>query len=215
MVVWFICCISFDSYIKPQLRKTFMYVSAVVYLLTPTSNHNRNLSKWYNKVLYIFWLLHQTTTSAVSTPWAARLYIFWLLHQTTTSSLASRLLTSCISFDSYIKPQLHTYLKEGNYVVYLLTPTSNHNCLGNKHIKHSLYIFWLLHQTTTKHLNFQNFLGCISFDSYIKPQLIALMIKWYLVVYLLTPTSNHNYYIKRYAQGDVVYLLTPTSNHNL
>ena len=33
----------------------------------------------------------------------------------------------CISFDSYIKPQLTRYLFDESKVVYLLIPTSNHN----------------------------------------------------------------------------------------
>ena len=37
-------------------------------------------------------------------------------------------------------------------------------------------------------------MGCISFDSYIKPQLLFCLSARYLVVYLLIPTSNHNYY---------------------
>ena len=35
-------------------------------------------------------------------------------------------------------------------------------------------------------------MGCISFDSYIKPQLLFCLSARYLVVYLLIPTSNHN-----------------------
>ena len=36
-------------------------------------------------------------------------------------------------------------------------------------------------------------LSCISFDSYIKPQRQENYYKKYSVVYLLIPTSNHNY----------------------
>ena len=36
----FRCCISFDSYIKPQLYNTANAFKSVVYLLIPTSNHN-------------------------------------------------------------------------------------------------------------------------------------------------------------------------------
>ena len=35
--------------------------------------------------------------------------------------------------------------------------------------------------------------GCISFDSYIKPQLLAVTHAFSAVVYLLIPTSNHNF----------------------
>ena len=56
---------------------------------------------------------------------------------------------SCISFDSYIKPQLDEILQSGGYC-------------------------------------------CISFDSYIKPQLGGYHATNQQVVYLLIPTSNHN-----------------------
>ena len=55
---------------------------------------------------------------------------------------------------------------------------------------------------------------CISFDSYIKPQRKSRSTVRRRVVYLLTPTSNHNLdnYLDEFRI--VVYLLTPTSNHN-
>ena len=62
--------------------------------------------------------------------------------------------------------------------------------------------------------NYNEVLCCISFDSYIKPQLCTTSTFLAPVVYLLMPTSNHNYrnsFSKRYY---VVYLLIPTSNHN-
>ena len=57
------------------------------------------------------------------------LYIFWFLHQTTTSFVSGLVLYRCISFDSYIKPQLDRFNTFGVRVVYLLIPTSNHNRL--------------------------------------------------------------------------------------
>ena len=128
------CCISFDSYIKPQHYNQRIYYSYVVYLLTPTSNHNRRKQILWTKVLYIFWLLHQTTTWALNKRNLSRLYIFWLLHQTTTWALNKRNLSR-------------------------------------------LYIFWLLHQTTTKFAPSPEGFCCISFDSYIKPQLFLI---WYV-----------------------------------
>ena len=56
--------------------------------------------------------------------------------------------------------------------------------------------------------------SCISFDSYIKPQPIALRDKDEYVVYLLIPTSNHNFESDYIDTAKVVYLLIPTSNHN-
>ena len=56
--------------------------------------------------------------------------------------------------------------------------------------------------------------SCISFDSYIKPQLCAHVCVPGGVVYLLIPTSNHNCINEYCAVAVVVYLLIPTSNHN-
>ncbi len=57
-------------------------------------------------------------------------------------------------------------------------------------------------------------LRCISFDSYIKPQLTTESIWGTIVVYLLIPTSNHNFGGWYNSENKVVYLLIPTSNHN-
>ena len=121
--------------------------------------------------LYIFWFLHQTTTHDIITCKRNVLYIFWFLHQTTTCLKYNVIGKRCISFDSYIKPQLRSMLRWLICVVYLLIPTSNHNYLAdmtNAAIvvylliptsNHNtgyvaswfavLYIFWFLHQTTT------------------------------------------------------------------
>ena len=209
-------------------------------------------------LLYIFWFLHQTTTSAFACTSFTTLYIFWFLHQTTTTTKNSLISCGCISFDSYIKPQLwrlqpssrlrcisfDSYIKPqlpclsstSWWVVYLLIPTSNHNssinsifllavvylliptsnhnvvsvCLNSFWLyifwflhqtttltfaavfSITLYIFWFLHQTTTHYLHWQQSYCCISFDSYIKPQLQLLWAYHLSVVYLLIPTSNHN-----------------------
>ena len=165
-----LCCISFDSYIKPQLSGLLYLRILVVYLLTPTSNHNLFLYRSRRWWLYIFWLLHQTTTSAVSKDSPRLLYIFWLLHQTTTYGQTNNDNKRCISFDSYIKPQPYPYKEWFQRVVYLLTPTSNHNLLPTMKGLYELYIFWLLHQTTTPDSHGRYSRRCISFDSYIKPQ---------------------------------------------
>ena len=148
-VWWCLGCISFDSYIKPQhdVPRTNSY--EVVYLLIPTSNHNYFVLFWGCFQLYIFWFLHQTTTSLTTIIICHTLYIFWFLHQTTTA----------FSF-------------EVSAIV--------------------LYIFWFLHQTTTKDGCPSYVLSCISFDSYIKPQLNIQLLIEPEVVYLLIPTSNHN-----------------------
>ena len=56
--------------------------------------------------------------------------------------------------------------------------------------------------------------GCISFDSYIKPQQAIYNRYITNVVYLLIPTSNHNWDLVFCIIFEVVYLLIPTSNHN-
>ena len=100
------CCISFDSYIKPQLIILFAFIAIVVYLLIPTSNHNALMQMAAAFLLYIFWFLHQTTTERSKIKTDLLLYIFWFLHQTTTGSVNTCVAVRCISFDSYIKPQL-------------------------------------------------------------------------------------------------------------
>ena len=147
-------CISFDSYIKPQLKTGKSKVGGVVYLLIPTSNHNcrwgQELDGW---VVYLLIPTSNHNTGYVAN-WFAVLYIFWFLHQTTTSPQIGRCSLGCISFDSYIKPQrrhnrnllgiccisFDSYIKPQHWVcsqlvccvVYLLIPTSNHNQSSNR-----------------------------------------------------------------------------------
>ena len=186
--------------------------------------------------LYIFWILHQTTTSRV-------LYIFQYSCISFESYIKPQLWrmsgftpSSCISFESYIKPQPGLPADMIDEVVYLLNPTSNHNLVASVPGLWVLYIFWILHQTTTTPgnrpefsccISFESYikpqhrynhplgyLSCISFESYIKPQHLMQPQRKYIVVYLLNPTSNHNYRIPSYSAWRVVYLLNPTSNHN-
>ena len=166
-----LCCISFDSYIKPQLRPAYLVFEGVVYLLIPTSNHNTR---------YVLFLL---------------LIVVYLLIPTSNHNLDS--------FRMFFAP-----------VVYLLIPTSNHNLYYQNPDSSLLYIFWFLHQTTTVMLTIFFHKGCISFDSYIKPQLWHIQLLCGSVVYLLIPTSNHNSWYCIVRTLKVVYLLIPTSNHN-
>ncbi len=57
-------------------------------------------------------------------------------------------------------------------------------------------------------------IGCISFNSYIKPQLCSPYKCQSSVVYHLIPTSNHNPFSVGCHHEAVVYHLIPTSNHN-
>ena len=229
-------CISFDSYIKPQRFVLADPRKCVVYLLTPTSNHNAWTLPSVPHQLYIFWLLHQTTTTQVVSLLHARCISFDSYIKPQLGTKLAEKLDSCISFDSYIKPQPSRCPVAAELVVYLLTPTSNHNWFnhgvvgepvvyrltptsnhnpGSLHRQdEELYIFWLLHQTTTWCVVSTTSASCISFDSYIKPQLSIWESCALTVVYLLTPTSNHNRAAALPSPWWVVYLLTPTSNHN-
>ena len=121
------CCISFDSYIKPQPSTHHAFSPRVVYLLIPTSNHNRGAD--LNVVSNVVYLLIPTSNHNCPTRflYLRVLYIFWFLHQTTTDLYCFLQQMCCISFDSYIKPQLSYTLLYLRVVVYLLIPTSNHN----------------------------------------------------------------------------------------
>ena len=121
------------------------------------------------------------------------LYIFWFLHQTTTQVQELRHLLCCISFDSYIKPQLFVNQWSGTV-----------SCISfDSYIKPQLLLF---HDSPKA--------SCISFDSYIKPQQWSHYYCICRVVYLLIPTSNHNFFEDYSFWFGVVYLLIPTSNHN-
>ena len=171
-------CISFESYIKPQPGPCFDIGTPVVYLLNPTSNHNHPLVcqilvkvvyllnptsnhncsplSFIHWRLYIFWILHQTTTHRFLQNLLRKLYIFWILHQTTTILSYGSISIRCISFESYIKPQLTSICCAIIWVVYLLNPTSNHNRHRENIKAKLLYIFWILHQTTTYGLPYSN-----------------------------------------------------------
>ena len=121
------CCISFDSYIKPQLPDLLDLFGIVVYLLIPTSNHNFSTALLIrHRVVYLLIPTSNHNYWAIVS-FSGKLYIFWFLHQTTTGRPYALRLSCCISFDSYIKPQHKYTFRRHTWVVYLLIPTSNHN----------------------------------------------------------------------------------------
>ena len=164
-------CISFDSYIKPQLLQHEEEKWKVVYLLNPTSNHNSGCWTIPRAWLYIFWILHQTTTGKSINSRRAGCISFESYIKPQLSATPSAFTSGCISFESYIKPQPCTCL------MYLA-----HCCISfESYIKPQLA--WK-----------DNISGdcCISFESYIKPQPARIVALFITVVYLLNPTSNHN-----------------------
>ena len=125
--------------------------------------------------------------------WINLLYIFWFLHQTTTTIGLFSFWNCCISFDSYIKPQPGGREKR-----------CSNSCISfDSYIKPQPSIPMSWHK-----------ICCISFDSYIKPQPHGAKVRNLCVVYLLIPTSNHNWRWGLHVNTFVVYLLIPTSNHN-
>ena len=170
----FLRCISYYSYIKPQpLDFGFLFL-CVVYRTIPTSNHNLIASLIISSALYIVLFLHQTTTGFP----------------------AVVIITCCISYYSYIKPQPDSISDNIQCVVYRTIPTSNHNLLwhrgasqkvvyrtiptsnhnhdGYVDLCYPLYIVLFLHQTTTMMDMSICATRCISYYSYIKPQLISI-----------------------------------------
>ena len=181
---WCCCCISFDSYIKPQPRQ-----------------HGQ-----VNELCCISfdsYIKPQRRTRLLQNPSRCISFDSYIKPQPVVGVEGAVL--CCISFDSYIKPQpIHNYIRL-NSVVYLLIPTSNHNLIYALTLLGRLYIFWFLHQTTTWALRYNFPLSCISFDSYIKPQLWGGVGCSALVVYLLIPTSNHNYLLST-LESDGLYI---------
>ena len=99
------------------------------------------------------------------------LFIILFLHQTTTYYLGSSVVLGCLSSCSYIKPQHHA---PGYFNL--------SRCLSScSYIKPQ-------HESLTP----QCIQSCLSSCSYIKPQQRTWCNHWYLVVYHLVPTSNHN-----------------------
>ena len=143
-----------------------------------------------------------------------KLYIVLFLHQTATRHRSYPYWYSCISFYSYIKPQQLWEPKEILCVVYRSIPTSNRNGNLYGHKVHELYIVLFLHQTATPRGGGLNFYCCISFYSYIKPQLTYTLREAQAVVYRSIPTSNRNTDREADCVGLVVYRSIPTSNRN-
>ena len=230
------CCISFDSYIKPQQPGIMSIINVVVYLLIPTSNHNHVHLCARGKLLYIFWFLHQTTTWRTKSKRTTCCISFDSYIKPQRRVRCHLLRVSCISFDSYIKPQLlghsdrfcgrcisfDSYIKPQLWgqnprewlVVYLLIPTSNHNLMLKQ--KRFYFVVYLLIPTSNH--------NSVEYVKIVR----LLYIFWFLHQTTTWGCSNYalpccisfDSYIKpqpvRNENDDVVvvYLLIPTSNHN-
>ena len=165
----------------------------VVYLLIPTSNHNDACSMYLAQALFISWFLHQTTTQPIPhhrQPSCLSLDSYIKPQRRVVSSMSC---PSCLSLDSYIKPQLLSALM----MVALC-------CLSlDSYIKPQRDVSTTLQTHSCLSLDSyikpqphgwrsQSAYCCLSLDSYIKPQLPKVTPFLRIVVYLLIPTSNHN-----------------------
>ena len=126
-----ICCISFESYIKPQ--------HALLRLLQEKGC-----------ISFESYIKPQHAQGHIWRADGCISFESYIKPQQCTPFSWHR--ACCISFESYIKPQQSPLRENRECVVYLLNPTSNHNNSLNINYMGSLYIFWILHQTTTKRL---------------------------------------------------------------
>ena len=121
------------------------------------------------------------------------LYILSFLHQTATVKYTQSDASGCISYLSYIKPQLAFRIKSKgvsciSYLSYIKPQQSEPTrwtsscCIS--------YLSYIKPQHEVA--KYFNPYRCISYLSYIKPQLIKIVCIIIHVVYLIFPTSNRN-----------------------
>ena len=208
-------CISYYSYIKPQHNLFYVARWVVVYRTIPTSNHNpRSLDR--NKAVVVYRTIPTSNHNTPVLRWSySTLYIVLFLHQTTTRAGGASSYQGCISYYSYIKPQLrdpmdvdriscisyYSYIKP--QPILLWRPTER-SCIS--------YYSYIKPQPFYALLIFNG--RCISYYSYIKPQLATFTLCACNVVYRTIPTSNHNLVWSLLITMNVVYRTIPTSNHN-
>ena len=117
----------FMSYIKPQLSAEPSALLVVVYRTIPTSNHNLWLAIHFTLMLYIILFLHQTTTVIFISSGLKSCISYYSYIKPQLADKAHESAVGCISYYSYIKPQLTRDSALLEAVVYRTIPTSNHN----------------------------------------------------------------------------------------
>ena len=121
----------------------------VVYRTIPTSNHNWTCRLMLMGVLYIVLFLHQTTTGLQTYLFRLRCISYYSYIKPQLRARAEARPKCCISYYSYIKPQLQT-----------IRTNVCRSCISYySYIKPQLFRF-----APTLHSS------CISYYSYIKPQ---------------------------------------------
>ena len=125
------------------------YQGWVVYRTIPTSNHNRLSLRLFISLLYIVLFLHQTTTGGYLCGTLSGCISYYSYIKPQLGALPERVKLRCISYYSYIKPQPERCDVQYVSVVYRTIPTSNHNRGLSLRYPVRLYIVLFLHQTTT------------------------------------------------------------------
>ena len=100
------------------------------------------------------------------------------------------------------------------FVVSIQYSTSNHNIQLAQDVDLELYLFSILHQTTTLSKCLYYRLCCIYSVFYIKPQPCEVPFRDGAVVSIQYSTSNHNNNFNLSHTHDVVSIQYSTSNHN-
>ena len=152
------------------------FVQKVVSYLFPISNHNLSCYNHNCIMLYLISFLYQTTTIWFHCMVKHLLYLISFLYQTTTLVVVTSLTDCCILSLSYIKPQQIIQNIYNFYVVSYLFPISNHNYINYLLSLQRLYLISFLYQTTTIVKEIPPIVGCILSLSYIKPQLLIVIV---------------------------------------
>ena len=144
------CCLSLDSYIKPQPARPCREGLSVVYLLIPTSNHNLRFVRL--RPLFVVYLLIPTSNHNHVARQVCAWCVVYLLIPTSNHNRYGHVGPPHSVVYLLIPTSNHNQRAERSRrreVVYLLIPTSNHNlcCLACFFLW--LFISWFLHQTTT------------------------------------------------------------------
>ena len=183
-----------NFYIKPQLIAAIVAAFSVVSYWISTSNHNQELLTEEFAAVVSYWI----STSNHNTPMLP-------LHFDSVVSY-------WISTSNHNQDSLLAYLGMLYLIEFLHQTTTDR-------IQHRgttrLYLIEFLHQTTTAVPGFQYLPCCILLNFYIKPQLVAEIPEFAVVVSYWISTSNHNHRRERGFGGVVVSYWISTSNHNL
>ena len=133
-----------------NLEEKYDYLRQVVSYRNSTSNHNSFKHAFFQELLYLIEILHQTTTRArpLLIPLCCILSKFYIKPQLRLERELAR--CSCILSKFYIKPQQRIRHKIGHSVVSYRNSTSNHNIRLLKLTLSKLYLIEILHQTTTR-----------------------------------------------------------------